>query len=448
MNKSVRSMPQCRRLLRLGPPVMMCLLCSFFLSLGASGWASEENHRLNPQSRVFSESRKMIAEGRETFRFDTFGDEAFWGDTLRLHEAIAGDKNGGTGGGVSPNAALEVGLKVDKRALPRSLKRKIKQGKVDLDDPATTLSLLKLDAVIGVKGFFDEYGTFKSVGIQCALCHSTVDDSFAPGIGTRLDGWANQDLNVGAIIALAPDLRFFANLLAVSEDDVRKVLNSWGAGKFDAHLLLDGQNKPTLIPPAFGLAGVNLTTWEGWGSVTHWNAFVAVLEMGGQGTLYDPRLNDEDKFPIAAKNGFGNVRRKPDRVTEKLPALQFYQLALTAPPAPRESFNKNAAKKGERIFNEKAKCAQCHVPPIFTEPGWNMHQGKEIGIDNIQAERGPENAYRTSPLKGLWTHTKRGFFHDGRFPSLLAVINHYDDVFKLDLSSNEKSDLVEYLKSL
>ncbi len=447
MNKFVRSMPQCRRLLRLGL-VMMCLISSVFVNLGASGWASQENHGHNPQSRVFSESRKMIVEGRETFRFDTFGDEAFWGDTLRLHEAIAGDKNGGTGPGVSPKTALAVGLKVDKRALPRSLKRKIKQGKVDLDDPATTLSLLKLDAVIGVKGFFDEYGTFKSVGIQCALCHSTVDDSFAPGIGKRLDGWANQDLNVGAIIALAPDLSFFANLLNLSQQTVREVLNTWGPGKFDAHLLLDGQNKPTLIPPAFGLAGVNLTTWEGWGSITHWNAFVAVLEMGGQGTLYDPRLNDEEKFPIAAKNGFGNVRRKPDRVTKKLPALQFYQLALTAPPAPRGSFNKNAAKKGERIFNEKAKCAQCHVPPIFTEPGWNMHTGKEIGIDNIQAKRGPENAYRTSPLKGLWTHTKRGFFHDGRFPTLMAVVNHYDDWFKLDLSSNEKRYLVEYLKSL
>ena len=447
MNKSTPSVPQHRRILCLGP-IMLCLISSMCVNLGASGWASQDNHRQNPQSHVFSEGRKMLVEGRETFRFDTFGDEAFWGYTLRLHEAIAGDKNGGTGPGVSPNTALAVGLKVDKRALPRSLKRKIKQGKVDLDDPATTLSLLKLDAVVGVKGFFDEYGTFKSVGIQCALCHSTVDDSFAPGIGKRLDGWANQDLNVGAIIALAPDLRFFANLLDITTDSVRKVLNSWGPGKFDAHLLLDGKDAPTLIPPAFGLAGVNLTTWEGWGSITHWNAFVAVLEMGGQGTLYDPRLNDGEKFPIAAKNGFGNVRRKPDRVTKKLPALQFYQLALTAPLAPRGSFDKNAAKEGEQIFNEKAKCAQCHVPPIFTEPGWNMHSGKEIGIDNKQAERGPENAYRTSPLKGLWTHMKRGFFHDGRFPTLFAVVNHYNEVFSLDLSSDEKRYLVEYLKSL
>ncbi len=449
MKKSVRSMPQCRRVFHLGL-VMLGLISSVFVNnLWASGGASQANHRDSQKSRVFSDSRKMIVEGRETFRFDTFGDEAFWGDELRLHEAIAGKQNGGEGPGVSPKTALAVGLKVDKRALPRSLKRKIRQGKVDLDDPATTLALLKLNAVVGVKGFFDEYGTFTSIGIQCALCHSTVDDSFAPGIGKRLDGWANQDLNVGAIIALAPNLGFFSKLLApLSEDDVRGVLNSWGPGKFDAHLLLDGKDSPTLIPPAFGLAGVNLTTWEGWGSITHWNAFVAVLEMGGQGTLYDPRLNDKDKFPIAASNEFGNVRRKPDRVTKKLPALQFYQLALTAPRAPRGSFDKNAAQKGEQLFNKKADCARCHVPPIFTEPGWNMHPGEEIGIDNEQAERGPENAYRTSPLKGLWTHVERGFYHDGRFPTLLAVVNHYDDVFKLALTSNEKRELVEYLKSL
>ena len=448
MSKSVRSMPQCRRLLRLRL-VMLCLISSVFLSLGASGWASQESERHNPQSRVFSDSRKMIVEGRETFRFDTFGDEAFWGDILGLHDAIAGKDNGGVGDGVSPNTALAVGLKVDKQALPRSLKRKIKQGRVDLDDPATTLALLKLNAVVGVKGIFDKYGTFQSIGIQCALCHSTVDDSFAPGIGKRLDGWANRDLNVGAIIALAPNLRFFTELLAPrSDEDVRAIFNSWGPGKFDAHLLLDGKDSPTLIPPAFGLAGVNLTTWEGWGSITHWNAFVAVLEMGGQGTLYDPRLNDEEKFPIAANNGFGNVRRKPDLVTKKLPALQFYQLALTAPPAPPGSFDENAAQKGEQIFNEKAKCAQCHVPPIFTEPGWNMHPGEEIGIENTQAERGPENAYRTAPLKGLWTHTKGGFYHDGKFPTLMAVVNHYDQFFQLKLSSDEKRYLVEYLKSL
>ena len=390
----------------------------------------------------------MIKEGQDIFRFDTFGDEVFWGDTLQLHKSLAGEKHGGIGPGVSPNTALAVGLKVDKRALPKALKKRIKRGKVDLDDPATTLSLLKLNAVIGLTGFFDDYGTLRSIGIQCALCHSTVDDSFAPGIGSRQDGWANQDLNVGAIIALSPDLSFFSNLLNISQESVRSVLNSWGPGKFDAQLLLDGKNSPTLIPPAFGLAGVNLHTWTGWGSVTHWNAFVAVLEMGGQGILYDPRLNNEDQFPVAAKNGFSNVRRSPDRVTAKLPALHFYQLALQAPPAPHRSYNKEAALKGKQIFNEKGKCAECHVPPIFTEPGWNMHSGEAIGIDDAQASRGPENAYRTTPLKGLWTHMKRGFFHDGRFSTLLEVVNHYNQVFTLDLTPDERLSLVEYLKSL
>ena len=289
------------------------------------------------------------------------------------------------------------------------------------------------------------------MGIQCALCHSTVDDSFAPGIGNRLDGWANQDLNIGAIIGLAPDLSFFTNLLGLSEETVRTVLNGWGPGKFDAHLLLDGKNAPTLIPPAFGLAGVNLHTWTGWGSVTHWNAFVAVLEMGGRGTFYDPRLTDETKFPIAARNGFHNIRHSPDLVTKKLAALQFYQLALKAPKAPRGSFNKEAAQKGERVFNVKGKCQTCHVPPIFTEPGWNMHTPEELGLEKdviIQANRGPEDAYRTTPLKGLWTHMKRGFFHDGRFKTLMEVINHYNTHFGLGLTPDEKGYLIEYLKSL
>ena len=234
------------------------------------------------QLQVISDATKMILEGRQTFRYETFGDEAFWGDTLRLHEAIAGETLGGVGGGVSPIAALGVGLKVDSEALSRLLKRKIIRGEIDLNSPATTLALLKSNAVVGLTGIFDRSGKLQSMGIQCALCHSTVDDSFAPGIGKRLDGWANQDLDVGAIIALAPDLSFFTDLLPLSEDTVRTVLQGWGPGKFDAHLLLDGQSAPTLIPPAFGLLGVNLHTWTGWGSVTHWNAFVAVLEMGGK----------------------------------------------------------------------------------------------------------------------------------------------------------------------
>jgi hypothetical protein len=392
---------------------------------------------------------QQLEEGRSIFRFDTFGDERFWGDTLELHEAISGESLGGVGPGVSPRTALAVGLKVDVKALPRSLRFQVKRGTVDLDSPASTLALLRLNAVLGVTGFFDGDGSLRSVGIQCALCHSTVDDSFAPGIGRRLDGWANRDLDVGAIIALAPDLSAVAGLLGIDEDSVRAVLNEWGPGKFDAQLLLDGRSRPTLIPPAFGLAGVNAHTWTGsWGSVPHWNAFVATIEMGGQGTFVDPRLADAARFPVAAAAGFADIRNTPDLVTSKLPALQFYQLSLPAPPPPPGSFDVAAAARGKALFAGKARCAGCHVPPLFTEPGWNLHAASDIGIDDFQANRSPDRRYRTSPLAGLWTHQKGGFYHDGRFATLGDVVDHYDQFFSLLLDAGEKRDLVEYLKSL
>jgi hypothetical protein len=418
-----------------------------------------------PYSPVASHAREpferhvlqALNRGRQTFRHDTFGDQEFWGDTLHLDDAIAGAALGGVGPGLSPRAALGLGLKVDVEALPRAVRQQLRAGTVDLDDPAVTLLLLRERSVLGVTGFFDG-DALTSVGIQCALCHSTVDDFLAPGIGRRLDGWANRDLDVGAIIALAPDLSAFADLLGVSQDTVRTVLRSWGPGKFDAALALDGkafQDPPantrsaaTLIPPAFGLAGVNLHTWTGWGSVTHWNAFVANLEMHGKGTFYDPRLDDADRFPIAAANGFGNVRNTPDLITRKLADLHLYQLALAAPPAPPGSFDQAAAKRGRALFAGQAGCATCHVPPLFTEPGWNLHLPSEIGIDSFQADRSPDRRYRTAPLKGLWTHTKGGFYHDGRFATLLDVVNHYDSFKGLGLTPEEKRDLVEYLKSL
>jgi hypothetical protein len=287
-----------------------------------------------------------------------------------------------------------------------------------------------------------------------------VDDSFAPGIGRRLDGWAARDLNVGAIIALAPNLQPLVDLLAIVHPGidaaaVRAVLRSWGPGKFDAELILDGKarrpdGKPaaTLIPPAFGLAGVNLHTWTGWGSVTHWNAFVANLEMQGQGTFFDPRLNDAEKFPIAAAAGFGDVRDVPDLTTAKLAPLHYYQLSIRAPRPPAGSFDSAAATRGRVVFNGKADCARCHVPPLFTEPGWNMHTPQEIGIDAFQARRSPDEHYRTAPLRGLWTHTKGGFYHDGRFPTLRAVVDHYNAHFDLGLTTQQKGDLVQYLRSL
>jgi hypothetical protein len=406
---------------------------------------------------VADSAMRMVQDGRQTFRYDTFGDEAFWGDTLKLHQAIEGSGHGGVGPGVSPKTALGVGLKVDMDALPASLVSAIKAGNVDLDSPETTLALLDLNAVVGVTGFFDSSKNLTSVGIQCALCHSTVDDAFAAGIGHRLDGWPNRDLNVGAVINLAPDLTVVDDLLGVSDATVRAVLLSWGVGKFDAELLLDGKatrpngaSAATLIPPAFGLAGVNLHTWEGWGSVPHWNAFVANLEMHGKGTFFDPRLDDATVFPIAAKAGFGHLQTNPDddRITSKLPALQVYQLSIVAPTPSPASFNTVTAFRGRVLFNDKAKCASCHTPPLFTEPGWNMHTASEIGIDDFQASRSPDNRYRTSPLKGLFTHTKGGFYHDGRFATLLDVVKHYDKVMSLGLTDQEQSEVVEYLKSL
>ena len=418
--------------------------------MGGGSAAPSEN-----DSRITSNSQRMMAEGRQTFRYDTFGSEGFWGGALQMHKAIAGEKNGGVGGGVSPKTALSVGLKVDADALPAEVVSAIKAGKVDLGDPATTLTLLKLNAVVGVKGNFDSSGHIQSMGITCALCHSTVDDSFAPGIGKRLDGWANRDLNVGVIVSLAPNLSPFTNLLGVDTATVKKVLTSWGPGRFDAELdkdgkafRPDGKQAGTLIPPAFGLAGVNLHTWTGFGSVPYWNAYVAATEMHGSGTFFDQRLANPGQFPVSAKSGSHNDRGKPDLITSKLAALHFYQLAIPAPKPKPGSYDTAAADRGKQVFDSKGRCATCHVPPLFTEPGHNLHSPSEMGVDSFQADRSPTRMYRTAPLAGLWSHQKGGFYHDGRFATLGDVVNHYDRHFRLSLTQREKADLVEYLKSL
>jgi hypothetical protein len=419
------------------------------------GQAALAVHGQHTDDVAIANASRMIDEGRSIFRFDTFGDEQFWGGRLGLHRAVAGAAHGGVGAGLSPRTALSVGLKVDMDALPANLVAKLRHGQVDLDDPATTLALLKLGAVVGVSGTPDAQGGLSTIGVTCALCHSTVDDALAPGIGRRLDGWPNRDLNVGAIIALAPDLSYFSTLLGADEGTVKTVLSSWGPGKFDPTLPLDGKafqpdgrSAATLLPPAFGLAGVNLATWTGWGSVTHWNALVSNLEMHGQGTFVDERLDDADRFPIAARERFGHVHNTPDLITPKLASLHFYQLAIPAPKPPDGSFDAAAAHRGEAIFNGQARCATCHVPPLYTEPGANFHKPEEIGIDAFQANRSPTGRYRTPPLKGLFAHQKGGFYHDGRFATLLDVVNHYDGFFRLGLADGQKSDLVEYLKSL
>jgi len=419
-------------------------------------------------------SSQMIQQGRHTFRFDTFGDQAFWGDQLQLHQAI---------NVLTPREALSLGLKVDPAALPPSLVEAIKHNQVNLDDPAVTRLLIKDNAVLGVVGFFNSNGMLNSVGLTCAVCHSTVDNSVAPSIGNRIDGLANHDLNVGAIAAAAPNLTPVVNLLSLADpgitaDDVRKVLLSWGPGKFDAELFLDGKafnpqqitngvvtgtnvSGATLLPNARGLAGHNLHTWTGgWGTVTYWNAFVAVNELHGIGTFYDERFDNAAQFPIAAKAGLGHVSTDPDsdQVTGKLGALQFYQLALpSVQPRPGIDFDPAAAARGDALFSGKANCNSCHHEPLWTEPGWNQHSAAEIKIDSFEADRSPGHAYRTMNLAGLFVRerglfmspqNKGHFYHDGRFNTLMDVVNSYDARFNLELSDREKLDLIEYLKSL
>jgi len=465
--------------------VLLTLLIAATLS---AGWAVRVHAQNDSSAAVRLQSFDQLAvqratravlDGRRTFRFDTFGDEDFWGGKLRLHEAIEGSQLGGVGAGVSPNAALGLGLKVDVDALPPFLVLKLRAKQVNLDDPATTVALLKLNAVVGLKGVFAG-NRLSSVGITCALCHSTVDNSFAFGVGHRLDGWANRDLAVGKIIAAAPDLSVATNLLGVSRSALVGVLSSWGPGKFDAELFLDGKTRnprqmtdgvvtgtnvpaAVLIPNAFGLAGFNQHTWTGsWGTVPYWNALVATLEMHGKGRFFDPRLNDAGKFPIAAANGFGNFNKDlspdDDQVTSKLPALHFYQLALPAPqPQPGRDFDPAAAKRGDDLFSGKAQCNNCHVDPLWTDPGWNLHKPDEVGIDSFQADRAPDGVYKTMNLAGIFVReeglnmlpaNKGRYYHDGRFATLMDVMNHYDRLLHLGLTTQEKQDVIEYLKSL
>lgn len=426
---------------------------------------------------------QLIQQGRQIFRFDTFGDEAFWGGQLQLHHAL---------NTLTPQNALALGLKIDANALSPSTVEAIKHGKVNLDDPAVTRMLIQQNAVLGVVGVFDTSNMLQSVGLTCALCHSTVDDSVAPSIGARIDGLTNRDLNVGGIAAAAPNLQPVVNLLSLADaginaTTVRTVLNSWGPGKFDAELFLDGKafnlqqitngvvtgtnvSGATLIPNARGLSGHNLHTWTGgWGTITYWNAFVAVNELHGTGTFFDERFDNATQFPIAAKAGLGHVSTDPDsdKVTSKLPALHFYQLSLPAvQPRPGIDFDPDAAERGDALFSGKAKCNSCHREPLWTEPGWNQHSADELKIDSFEADRAPASinatgepthGYRTMNLAGIFIRerglfmnpqNKGRFYHDGRFPTLLDTVKSYNDRFTLGLSDQEQRDLVEYLKSL
>lgn len=369
------------------------------------------------------DSSAQIEEGKQTFRFDTFGDEAQWTDTLRMHEVISA--------AVDPTTALSVGLKVDSEALPPAVVKGIQDGSIDLTSPATTIALLKLNAVVGLKGTVETVNgvdTLARVGVTCALCHSTVDDSFAPGIGKRLDGWANRDLNPGAIIALSP---------AVS-GAMKAEFNAWGKGMYDPRHNIDGLSKPVVIPPAFGLAGIHRITFTGDGEeIAYWNRYVAVTQMGGLGTMTDARLN------LDVTHG------TEDRVSAKLPALQAYQLSLKAPAPPAGSFDAAAATRGKLVFEGAGKCATCHSGATFTDANSLLHPLSDSMAEPetpSYALRSATKQYRTAPLKGVWQHAP--YFHDGSAATLEDVAQTYNTRRSLGLTAEQVADLAQYLKSL
>jgi mono/diheme cytochrome c family protein len=367
----------------------------------------------------------LAAMGKDIFRFDTFGDETFWTDMLMMNVAVST---------VDPTKALAVGLKVDAEAIPPDVVMGVQNGTVSLTSPATTIALLKLNAVIGVKGTVESVGgvdTLTRIGITCALCHSTVDNSFMTGIGKRLDGWPNHDLNPGAIIALSPAL----------PDEKKAIYNSWGAGKYDPRYNQDGISGPQVIPPAYGLLGINSITATGDGNdIAYWNRYVAVTQMGGHGTFKESRTN------VDVTNG------TDDQVSAKLPALQEYQRSLAAPTPPADSFNAAAAARGKMVFEGAGKCATCHSGSEFTDANSKLHEPSEVvsepepgGVASY-ASRTATKKYRTAPLKGLWQHAP--YFHNGSAATLDAVVETYDSKKTLGLTADQKADLVQYLKSL
>jgi mono/diheme cytochrome c family protein len=358
-----------------------------------------------------------LDDGQCIFRYDTFGDEQLWTDVLRLHELVQG---------LPPTMALGVGLKVDADAVPADV-----LASADLEDPATTVALLELDAVVGVMAEVED-GTITRIGITCALCHSTVDDSVAPGIGARLDGWPNRDLDPGAIIALTPGLGTYAESLGADAATASAALTSWGPGRYDARFNQDLMSAPVLIPPAYGLAEVELETYTGDGPVSYWNAYVAVTQMGAQGNFIDDELGI-------------HIVHDPDRVTAKLPALRDYQFSLAAPPPPDGSFDSEAAARGELLFEGVAQCSTCHSGASFSDAP-TLHTPEEVDQEPLHAARSKTGLYRTTPLRGAWQHPP--YFHDGSAATLADVVVHYDALFELELTEGERADLVAYLASL
>jgi len=412
----------------------------------------QPSHLVRFDETIRDNATEMLDQGRQSFRYETFGNERFWGGDLGLHEAIEGEKHGGKGPGLTLKAALAMGLKIDSDALEPDMRDALAAGRVDFESPDVTLALLRSRAIVGLTGNADGKGGLVSVGMQCALCHSSVDNSVADGVGRRLDGWANRDLDMGALMNLSPNLMPLAQILLTDETTLRDALKTWGPGRFDPALVLDGKlarpdKKPAavLIPPTFGLAGLTRTASSGLGSVGHWASFASPR---AGGSIRDPRLDDAAQFPVASQERMGHLVPTDDAIAAKLPALEFYQLSIPAPSAPSGSYDEAGARRGAEVFRTEGRCVSCHAEGLTSEPGYNFHKGEEIGIDNFQAERTPERLYRTKPLRGLWSHAKGGYYHDGRFATLADVINHYDTVMALGLDDAQKSDLAAYLQSL
>lgn len=361
--------------------------------------------------RRFAEPQltETTAQGQQIFRHDTFGDEAYWTDTVRLGELV--EKN------VGPIKALRIGLKVDMT--------KINVLTLLQHNPfgtGATRSLLRMNAVVGVHAQLDDKNHITRIGITCALCHSTVDNALLPGIGYRVDGQPNRNLNVGAILAMSPAFT----------SQQKAVLNAWGRGRYDPRMNFDGKSTPLVLPPAYGLAQVKNETYTAEGPISYWNAYVAVTQMHGKGNFSDPRLGI-------------NVVNSPDLVTPKLAALREYQHSLAAPKGPIPFFRRGMVADGKKVFD--ATCASCHVGGSLTDNNSGiLHAASETGMDSAYAARTTSRMYRTTPLRGLWQHPP--YFHDGSAATLEAVVAHYNTVRRLNLTATQQRDLAQYLKTL
>ena len=395
------------------------------LLAAVAGCGGDSNNNSNNNSHPVDQN--LAAQGKDIFRSDTFGDETFWTDTLMMDKVIPT---------VPPTTALMVGLKVDMDALPADVVTGVMNKTISLDDPATTVALLKLNAVVGLKGTVETVGgkdTLTRVGITCALCHSTVDDAFTAGVGHRLDGYPNSDLDPGFIIALSPAV----------PDDQKMVYKSWGPGKYDPRYNLDhdANGSPSVIPPAYGLHGVNKVTATGDGdNLEYWNRYVGVTQMGGHGSFKESRTG------VDVTNG------TDDLISSKLPALQEYQLSIEAPPPPAGSFNADAAARGKMVFEGAGKCSSCHSGDKLTDANSKMHDPSEMVSEpeprgkTSYAARSATKKYRTAPLHGVWQHPP--YFHNGSAATLADVVTMYNTKKSLGLTADQQADLVEYLKSL